>query len=107
MPLQPLTPEQRAGALAKAGQVRKERAALKGRLKRGEVTLAEVLRDGLTSDVIGRMRVSAVIQALPGMGKVKTAHLMDRFGIPDNRRLRGLSAKQRAALETAFAPIPA
>jgi len=107
MPLTPLTPEQRAGALAKAGQVRKERADLKGRLKREEVTLAEVLRDGLTSDVAGKMKVSAVIEALPGMGKVTTKHLMDRLGIKENRRVRGLSARQRGALEAAFAPIPA
>lgn len=107
MPLQPLTPEQRAGALAKAAQVRKERASLKGRLKREEVTLPEVLRDGLTSDVIGKMKVSAVIGALPGMGKVKTALLMENLRIKENRRVRGLSDRQRAALEAAFAPIPA
>jgi hypothetical protein len=107
MPLTPLTPEQRADALVKAGQVRKERADLKGRLKREEATLAEVLKEGLTSDVIGKMKVSAVIEALPGMGKVKTRHLMENLNIKENRRVRGLSDRQRAALEAAFAPIPA
>jgi len=107
MPLQPLTPEQRAGALAKAAVARKARADLKGRLKREEITLPEVLKDGLTSDVVGKMKVSAVIEALPGMGKVTTRHLMNRLGIKENRRVGGLPAKQRAALEAAFAPIPA
>ena len=100
------TPEQRAEALAKAAAVRKERAALKHNLKAGDMTLAEVISRADT-DVIGGMKVSAVLGALPGMGKVKTAHLMNRLGIAENRRVRGLTAKQRAALETAFAPVPA
>lgn len=107
MPLQPLTPEQRADALLKAAAVRKARTDLKGKLKRGEVALAEVLKDGLTSDVTGRMKVSAVLESLPGIGKVKAAQLMTTQGIPENRRVRGLSARQRSALETAFAPVPA
>lgn len=107
MALPIMTPEQRAEALAKGAQVRAERSALKAALKAGTVTLADVIRAAEASDVAGRMKVSAVIRSLPGMGKVKTAHLMDRLGIAENRRLRGLSAKQRAALENAFAPIPA
>jgi len=101
------TPEQRAEALAKAAQARTARADLKARLKSGEALLANVLRDGQGDDVIGKMKVSAVLGALPGMGKVKTAHLMNRLGIAENRRVRGLTAKQRAALETAFAPLDA
>lgn len=107
MALPVMTPEQRVNALAKAKQANADRAAVKDALKHGRMTLAEVIGQAETSDVIGRMRVSALLQALPGMGKVKTAHLMGRFGIAENRRVRGLSVKQRAALETAFAPIPA
>ena len=107
MPLPPMTPEQRADALAKAALVRAERKDVKDRLKNSTLTLAEVIKDARTSDVTGGMKVSAVIQSLPGMGKVKTAHLMGRLGIAENRRVRGLSERQRAALETVFAPIPA
>jgi len=107
MALPVMTPEQRAEALAKAAQVRTARAELKASIKSGGTTLPEVIRNAEGSDVIGGMKVSAVIQAVPGMGKVKTAHLMGRFGIPENRKVRGLSPKQRAALETVFAPLPA
>lgn len=97
------TPEQRAEALAKAAAVRKERAALKHNLKAGGITLAELLgRPDL--DEIGGMKVSAVLQSLPGVGKVRAAQLMERIGIADNRRVRGLTAKQKAALEAEFAP---
>jgi len=44
-----LTAEQRAAALAKAGEARKCRADVKARLKRGEVTLATVLETGEVS----------------------------------------------------------
>jgi len=107
MPLPPMTPEQRADALTKAALVRAERKDVKDRLKNSTLTLAEVIKDARTSDVTAGMKVSAVIQSLPGMGKVKTERLMASLGIAENRRVRGLSERQRAALETAFAPIPA
>jgi hypothetical protein len=102
-----MTAEQRADALEKAAQFRAGRKDVKDRLKAGTLTLADLIKDGQTSDVTGRMKVSAVIQSLPGMGKAKTALLMERLGIAENRRVRGLSARQRAALEKALEPIPA
>ena len=45
MALPPLTPEQRAAALEKAAQARKERAEVKNRLKRGGTTLAQILKE--------------------------------------------------------------
>ncbi len=103
MPLPVVTPEQRAEALRKAAEVRAARSNIKTALKRGTLTLPEVIAG--SDDITGRMKVSAVIQSLPGMGKVKTAHLMNRLGIADNRRVAALTARQRAALETAFAPL--
>jgi len=43
MALPALTPEERAAALEKAARARKERAEVKNRLKRGSVTLPEIL----------------------------------------------------------------
>ena len=71
MALPPLTPEQRAEALQKAAIARKERADVKNRLKRGAVTLSEVIKDGSTDDIIGKMKVSALLESLPGVGKVR------------------------------------
>jgi hypothetical protein len=53
----PLTPEQRAEALEKAAIARKERAEVRSRLRRGAVSLSEVIREGATDDVIGKMKV--------------------------------------------------
>jgi len=97
-----LTPEQRAEALQKAAIARKERADVKNRLKRGAVTLSEVIKDGSTDDVIGKMKVSALLESLPGVGKVRAKQIMERLGIAESRRVRGLGANQRAALEQEF-----
>lgn len=102
MPLTPLTPEQRTEALQKAAAVRKERAGIKDRLKAGGLTVAEILRSAESSDVIGKMKVSEMLGAVPGVGKVRAKQIMGRHGIADGRRLRGLGANQRKAIEEEF-----
>ena len=102
MPLPPLTPEQRAAALDKAAVARKVRAALRDRLKHGGASLSEVMANGETDDIIGKMRVSAVLESMPGVGKVRAQRIMEKLGISPNRRVRGLGAHQRAALEREF-----
>jgi len=100
--LPPLTPEQRAAALQKAAASRRERAEVKNRLKHSGATIAEVLRDGESNEVIGKMRVIDLLQAMPGLGKVRARQLMERLGIAESRRVRGLGAKQVAALQREF-----
>ena len=102
MPLPPLTPEQRAAALEKAAAARKARAGIKERLKRGGESISDVLAAGDTDDVIGKMRVSAVLEAMPGVGKARAQRIMERLEISPTRRVRGLGAKQRSALEREF-----
>jgi CHAT domain len=102
MGLPPLTPEQRAAALAKAAAARKERADVKNRLKRGVTTLPQVLKEGQTDDVVGKMKVSALLESMPGVGKIRANQIMERLGIGESRRVRGLSANQRTALEHEF-----
>ena len=102
MALPPLTPDQRAAALEKAARARKERAEVKNRLKRGATTLSDVIKEGSNDDVIGKMKVSALLESMPGVGKVRAKQIMDRLGIADSRRVRGLGANQRAALEQEF-----
>lgn len=103
MPLPPLTPQQRAAALEKAAAARKTRAALRDRLKHSGASLAEVLATGEVDDAIGKMRVSAVLESMPGVGKVRAQRIMEKLGISPSRRVRGLGAHQRAALEREFA----
>ncbi|MET3963707.1 transposase [Marmoricola sp. OAE513] len=102
MALPPLTPEQRQAALAKAAASRRERAAVKNRLKHSGASIADVLEEGATNEVIGKMRVSELLQSMPGLGKVRATQLMERLKISESRRVRGLGTKQIAALVAEF-----
>ena len=102
MALPPLSPEQRAAALEKAAAARRARAALKVRLKTSGTSLADVLAEGETDDVIGKMKVVAVLEAMPGVGKVRAQKIMERLEISPSRRVRGLGTKQREALVKEF-----
>ncbi|HVE63058.1 MAG TPA: integration host factor, actinobacterial type [Mycobacteriales bacterium] len=103
MALPPLTPEQRLAALEKAAAARRARAELKDRLKHEGLTLAEILDSGGTDGVVGKMKVSALLEAMPGVGKIRAQRIMDKLEISPSRRVRGLGAKQRLALEREFA----
>ncbi len=105
MALPPLTPDQRAAALEKAAKARKERAEIKNKLKRATTTLPDVLKDGQTDDVVGKMKVSALLESMPGVGKVRAKQIMERLGIAESRRVRGLGANQRIALEQEFRDV--
>ena len=102
MALPPLTPEQRSAALEKAAAARRARAELKVRLKSNGARLDDVLADGDTDAVIGKMRVVAVLEAMPGVGKVRAQRIMERLEISPSRRVRGLGVKQREALVREF-----
>ncbi|MBA3654797.1 MAG: integration host factor [Actinobacteria bacterium] len=99
MPLPPsLSPEQRQAALAKAATARRLRAELKEKLKMGSLSLRELLDQGERDDIVGKMKVLSVIEALPGVGKVKARRLMEDVGISETRRLQGLGDNQRKKL---------
>lgn len=104
MPVPSLTTEQRAAALVKAAAARKDRSELREKLRNGSLGLAELL-DGsaVTSDAtVTKMRVSALLEALPGVGKTRAAQIMERLEIAANRRVGGLGVHQRRALVAEF-----
>jgi transposase len=103
VPLPTLSPEQRAAALEKAAEVRKARAELKEQLKAGKTTLTKVLDQAESSEVVGKLKVSAVLQSMPGIGKVRATQIMEKLKIAESRRLRGLGDQQRKALLAEFA----
>ncbi len=93
----PLTSEQRKKALAKAAVVRRGRAEIKADLSDRRLTMSELL-ERTDDPLVGGMKVSAVLLALPGIGKKRAGRLMERVGIIENRRLRGLGKRQREDL---------
>lgn len=96
MALPQLTDDQRKAALEKAAAARHARAELRDKIKKGEVTLAEVLDS--EDPIAARMKVSALIESLPGYGKAKAAKIMNELGISPSRRVKGLGARQREQL---------
>ena len=100
MALPQLTDEQRKAALEKAAAARHERAELRGKLKKGEVSLQEILDSD--DPIASRMKVSTLIESLPGYGKAKAAKIMTDLGISSTRRVKGLGARQREQLVEAL-----
>jgi hypothetical protein len=102
MPLPQLTEEQRREALAKAAEARKRRAEVKAQLKNGALGLSEILERAENDEIVGKMKVSAMLEALPGVGKVRAQKVMEELQISTSRRLRGLGDKQKQALKERF-----
>ena len=68
----------------------------------GSVSLDELFDQADSDDVVGKLKVLAVLESLPGVGKVKARRTMEEIGISETRRVRGLGDQQRKALLEAF-----
>ena len=102
MALPNLTPEQRAAALEKASAARQRRAELKRDLKDGKIKLSEVVAMAKEDEIAGKLRVSALLSSLPGIGAAKSKQIMEDVGISESRRVAGLGPHQREALIRQF-----
>jgi hypothetical protein len=98
-----LTDEQRKAALEKAAAARRARAEIKERLKMGSLSLNELFDLADKDETVGKIKVLALLESLPGVGKVKARRVMEEIGIAETRRVQGLGAQQRAKLLEAFA----
>ena len=97
MAIPTLTEAERKAALEKAKEARIKRAEVRMKLKTGKLTLKKVIK--MKDDpIIGRMKVSTLIETMPGYGKAKAAKVMSELKIAESRRLRGLGERQEAAL---------
>ena len=77
---------------------------MKNRLKNSGGSILDVLHEGRSNEVIGKMRVVELLQSVPGLGRVRARQTMERLGIAESRRVRGLGVNQVAALEREFGP---
>jgi transposase len=102
MPLPELSASERAAALEAAARARKIRAEVKADLKNGKRTLSEVIELGKKDEVIGKMKVNALLESLPGVGKVRATTVMEQVGIASSRRIRGLGIHQTRDLLAHF-----
>jgi len=97
MAIPKLSEAERKAALEKAKEARIKRAEVREQLKSGKLTQAEVI-EMKDDPVVGRMKVSTLIETLPGYGKAKSEKIMNELQIAESRRLRGLGDRQKAAL---------
>jgi ribosomal protein S13 len=106
MPLPPLTPEQRAAALDRAVRGPEVHAEIRRGLKRGTMSMPDVLGRAATDDLIGRMAVRGLLACLPGVGEAGAAYIMEQLGIASSRRAGSLGQNQREALMGELPQVP-
>lgn len=91
-----LTQEERKAALDKALLARRKRAQVREDLKSGKISLSELIETD--DEIVKRMRVSAMLEALPAIGETKSKRIMEECGIAESRRIGGLGKHQKAKL---------
>jgi len=102
MVLPQLTAAERSAALLKAAAARKVRAELREKLKNNELSLQEAFNKISENEAVGKMKVIALLESMPGVGKIRAENLMQKIGIANSRRLRGLGPNQMSALLEEF-----
>jgi len=97
-----LTAEQRKAALAKSTASRQVRAAIKARVKSGDLSLSAVLELAQNDEAIAKMRVAELLESFAGVGKVRALATLERLEISLTRRIQGLGVAQRQNLLREF-----
>ena len=81
----------------RSAEVRRERAALKRRLKAGEISLRNVLND--EGNVAAKIRLFAFLKNCSGVG---ARALLRALGLSETRTIRSLGPVQKARILTAL-----
>jgi len=102
MALPELTSADRAAAANAAVAARRRRAQVKADLAEGRLTVAEALELADHDDAVAKLRVMDMLSALPRIGPVRAAAIMNQVGIASSRRMRGLGDRQREVLLNHF-----
>lgn len=97
-----LSAAERSAALDAAKQARRSRAAVKEQIRTGELKVLQVIELASTNTAIGRMKISELIEAVPGMGKVRVNAILQRLDISPSRRIQGLGVLQLQRLKKEF-----
>ncbi len=97
MALPNLSDADRQAALKKAAEARQKRAELRAKIKSGDMSFAQVMAKS-DDPIVARMKVSTLLESLPGFGKAKAAKIMEELEISTSRRVQGLGARQREQL---------
>jgi CheY-like chemotaxis protein len=90
------SPESRMNALRQANQIRSLRAKLKEDLREGTVRLEQIL--ATRAGYLATAEVFDLLVAVPKIGPVKAAHLLNLAHISPSKTVVALSERQRARL---------
>jgi len=91
--------DRKAASMA-AVQARQARAAIKQRVREGELSPLSVLKQAQNPDSsAASMRVTEFLLLLPAIGKVKMPSVLNQLDISDKKRLGGLGVRQQYRLE--------
>jgi cell wall assembly regulator SMI1/ribosomal protein S13 len=99
-----LTPGEHEAAIARAADARRARNELREKLRAGAVSLKYVLDNAYDDDAVGRMKVLAVLESLPGVGTAEARRALEDLGIAGTRRVRSLAEDACNGLLQRFAP---
>ena len=100
-----LDPAQRELALERAKQARRSRADVKEQIKTGKLKVLQVIELASTNDAIAKMRISELLESIPGIGKVRATSILSRLEISGSRRIQGLGVLQLQRLKREFTPL--
>jgi hypothetical protein len=92
--------DQRMEALKRANDIRVRRAQLKKDLKDGTAQIEEILLE--PPDWVETAKVFDMLMAVPKLGRVKAARLLNSCRISQSKTVGGLSERQRAELVSLF-----
>lgn len=93
-----MSDQDRRKALDLSKQSRQLRAKYKSLINSGEVSFIDFLAIADSNPILERMRVSELLESVPGYGKIRVETLMRKLSISPTRRIKGLGKKQRFAL---------
>jgi hypothetical protein len=92
--------DQRMEALKRANDIRVRRAQLKKDLKDARVQIEDILLD--PPEWVETAKVFDMLMAVPKLGRVKAARLLNSCRISQSKTVGGLSERQRAELVSLF-----
>lgn len=91
-----LTTQERRRNLELGMEARRRYAAIKARVKSGELTFAQAMDE----EDAKRIPVLSLLRCVPGVGDSKSEKVMRHAGIAGNRRVGGLGKRQREILKS-------
>lgn len=78
---------------------------MKQQVRNGQLKVLQVIELASTNEAIAKMRVSELLESIPGVGKVRVTSILSRLGISDSRRIKGLGVLQLQRLKREFATL--